>query len=197
MVHAALDTGRTDEGDHIMRARHGLKVGGALALAAGTIGAGALITSHAMAASTPSAKGTLTIVAMAPGSDTAITCTYDDVDLPAVPPAGTPGHTFVNGTRLSTERGPNGTDAPTPHSATAGTAGTAQSSDGTETAGTVLTAGGGPGQITTGVAVAVGAGEASATPAPDAIPVIQLNGHDARPGTPAECDALRPTVQLP
>ncbi len=201
-----------------MRTRHKLTVAGALTLAAGTIGTGALITSHAMADSTPPAKGTVTVVSMSPGSDTAITCTYDDIDLPALSPGRSAGdpRSVVIGTRTSGEDGSTGTLPPL-NAGTPGTPGTVQISggeqsagtdtsgaeasgtetSGTESAGPVTAGGSGPGEITTGVAVATGAGVASATPAPDGLPVIRLDGHDARPGTPEECAALRSTVPTP
>src|SRR3954454_3911483 len=68
-----------------MRTRQKLTAAGAFTLATCSIGGGAFVTSHAMASGTTPPRATLTVVSMSAGSDGAIKCVYDDVDLPTLP----------------------------------------------------------------------------------------------------------------
>ena len=171
-----------------MRTRQKLTAAGAITLATTAIVGGAVVTSHAMADSPVSAKGTMTVISMTNGSDP-IKCVYDDVDLPT-PPAG----------------------AGEPHFST-GTPGEAGAMLNVVTGSAQAVDGAGPGTAAAGVAVsgavAVSAGSADGQPSlvvsgtGDALPplpapagakVIDLS--DAREGTADECAALQSTAPL-
>jgi hypothetical protein len=158
-----------------MRTRKKVTAVGAVALASAAIGGGALFTSHAMAAgSAPPAKGTMVIVTRSAGSDEAIKCTYQDVDLPPLQPGtahvvhGVAGAPEAGSVQVTD--GPKGTGAGLRAVLVQGSA--------------EVTAGGGDGPTFD----TAGAPPDGATPPPGLV----LDGQHARQGTDAECAALRP-----
>ncbi|MCU1393312.1 MAG: hypothetical protein JWM34_1740 [Ilumatobacteraceae bacterium] len=193
-----------------MRARKQLTAIGAIALATAAIGGGAAVTSHAMGSTSPPIKGTLTIVSMAAGADGAITCTYDDVDLPAPGVVGTVGSVSTGtGTAPSAVTGEAGSVGVVTATASAdgdgkplpglitGEAGSVTIGTGDGTGPSLETAGAPPaGSVTIGTIVAEGnvAGGPTLTPVTGAVPAIVLDSNDARPGTAEECAALKPTT---
>jgi len=170
-----------------MRARTKVTAGGAALLSCAAIAGGMLVTSQAMAEDiTPTTRGTLTIVSATAGADEAVTCTYEDVELPAPPAA--PGD--AHGPTLVTSGGEQ-SDDPGPVFSTSGEVGA------------------GGGVVVSGHAVVEAAGGADAevgavsvegggVPAPDGAPTIQFDGvNGARKGTAEECAALFETMPTP
>jgi len=171
-----------------MRTRQKLTAAGAIALATTAIGGGAVVTSHAMADSPVSAKGTMTVVSMTDRTEP-IKCVYDNVDLPA-PPAGA-GQPQFN------------TDTPGEAGGVLNViTGSAQGGDGAGPATAT--------RVAVSSAVAVSAGSAGGAPSVvvsshgDAVPPLPLPAgakvidlSDAREGTADECAALQSTAPLP
>lgn len=158
-----------------MRTRQKVTAVGALALAGAAIGGGALFTSHAMAEGPKPSTGTLVVVvSRSAGSTEAIKCTYHDVDLPAVPPGGVP----ESGARIVTGGSPGGgvVDSQGPSTVIGGMI--------------AVHAGGPGGPPSFDVKGAPPHGEGLAPP-------VILDDQDARPGTDAECAALRPDIKHP
>jgi hypothetical protein len=162
-----------------MRTRQKITAVGALALATTAVGGGAVVTSHAMADAPTPEKGTMTVVSMMAGPDSAIKCVYDDIELPVA----AQGHGV-----LGIEAGNQMGSIP---------AGAVIISD------TVTPADGeGPGfppNLTinkqfTG-SVAIGGDVETALPVPPG--AVVLDAADARPGTAEECAALKPTTIEP
>jgi hypothetical protein len=173
-----------------MRTRGKFTAVAALALAGSAIAAGALVTSHAMAASSTPTRGTLTVVSMQPGDADAIECTYDDVELLGLPalPAGEAvtaravlASASADGSSSSAGPPPEGSEV------VSGIPGTVEA--GTVVAGAGAGADDGPTFHVTGAAPAPG------TEGPP--PVFTLDSGNARPGTASECAALRATVADP
>ena len=153
-----------------MRAGTKWKAGGAVLLSCAAVAGGMLVTSQAMAADPAPPTGTVTIVSMTAGDDEAVTCTYDDVALPA-PPAGMPqpadGPTLVtSGSQQAGDPGPTLT-GPGPEAGTG--------------AGVILSA------------------SAAAGNEPGAAPkTVTFDGTTGgRQGTPDECAAMRETLPTP
>ncbi len=172
-----------------MNIRKKLTVIGAIALSASAITGGAFVTSRAMADGPAPAKATLTVVSIKAGDTAAVLCTYDDVELPVVRPTATPVED-ANGNAV----GPLVI-------AKSATANGATGATGTTGAGT------------SSIAVSVSPSGSDATTGPStqsAVPAIELptgvitrqqiavGGADSkvRPGTAAECDAMRPGAAL-
>ncbi len=154
-----------------MNKRTMLIAGASLGVACVSVVGGALISSSAMAASTDGTTGTLTIIRAVDGQDP-VTCTFDDVALPAVP-AFDPSVGTGSGARTSTEDG-----GPSIVSSAGEVAGLPE--DGAEVG--VATS-----IHIVGVAGADDAGKLP--PPPDGATV--LSSADARVGTAEECAAMR------
>ncbi|MCU1361416.1 MAG: hypothetical protein JWN99_2705 [Ilumatobacteraceae bacterium] len=165
-----------------MRTRQKLTAIGALTLASTAIGGGALVTAHAMTDEAPATTGTMTVISLSAGDDEAIQCTFDDVDLPVAVistdgagiGAGVSTHIVVAGsTEIGTATATEGDTLPALPAGEPGQPtvvfGSAQTGDG-------------PTSITNG------------TPpdGADALPLLTVSSEDTRPGTDAECAALRP-----
>jgi hypothetical protein len=174
-----------------MRTRQKLTAVGAIALATSAVGGGAVATSHAMSDSPTPAKGTMTVISMT-GSDGAIKCVYDDIDLPTLAVGtGVPGQAGspiqVSGEAISVISGTGPVDA-----------------NGKPIAGTVTVSSGsaiGPlteASTTEAGTAAAGSGETTQIGSvPPGLPVgapIAIDSADARPGTAEECAALKPTT---
>jgi hypothetical protein len=154
-----------------MRTRQKVTAVGAVALATAAIGGGALFTSHAMAAGSKPATGTLIIVTRPAGSDQAIKCTYHDVDLPPIPPGEAEGVGIAGSVE----------------------AGARQVVEGEPSGGPTLTHG--SAMIEGGRATADGSAEPPSPVPPGGRPPVVIDDTDARPGTDAECAALRRDFQ--
>jgi hypothetical protein len=175
-----------------MRTKQKLTAIGAFALATTAVVGGAVVTSHAMSNTETPVKGTMTVIAMTAGADSAIKCVYDDIDLPTVAigteigqQTGGPisGHAeainVISGTGPVDENGD-----PEPGSVLV-TSGSAALPDGaTPGDASILTVSGAIGTATTD--------DATLPPLPPG--AIVLNADDARPGTAEECAALKPTT---
>ena len=167
-----------------MRFRGKMTAAGALAVSAGAVVGGMLVTSNAMAATPAATKGTVTIVSMKAGDDQPVTCTYDDVDLPA--PSAADG--LRVGTGPSLEKGSAG-DGPTFTSVQPDPSRPKLvQSVGRVTAGTAA-----GGSATGGVVdpSAHGAGDGPVTAA------FGPGSSGARQGTAEECAALKATIPAP
>jgi hypothetical protein len=179
-----------------MRVRQKLTAVGACALATTAVLGGAAVTSHAMGDSPAPVKGTMTVIAMTSGSDGAIKCVYDDIDLPALPSgAGTEFNTQSGGVVQShaeavnvvSGSGPVDADGKPAAGAVMVSAGSVTSADGTTSDKPTYTVNSGT----------VNSGEpGDLPPLPDG--AVALNSADARTGTAEECAALKPsTTGLP
>ncbi|MCU1501978.1 MAG: hypothetical protein JWM12_1332 [Ilumatobacteraceae bacterium] len=205
-----------------MRTRRKLTAIGALTLAGSAVVGGALVTSHAMAASTTPTKGTITVVSMQAGADSAIQCTYDGVDLPS--PAGVPGSggaALTGAVAVPPDGGPNlivraDGDGPQLVSGTAEDGSTVgdPAVGGAVGEGTPVSRTDQSGATTYAVGQAVSASPAdrsdgpatqtAGSPAADGslppdltgVPAIVLDSKDARPGTAEECAALQPSTMV-
>ena len=182
-----------------MRTRQKFTAVGALALATTAVGGGAVVTSHAMADAPTPDKGTMTVISMANGPDSAIKCVYDDVDLPVPPGHGMFGTEFgvmspgvVRALEVIAGTGPvDATGEPV--------------SGGVVMASTTMTVADGqaPGATPNftigspiGGPIAVTGGNEAALP-PLPFDGVVLDVEDARLGTDEECAALKPTAGVP
>lgn len=126
------------------------------------------------------AKGTLTVVSIETGDTTAVRCTYDNVELPVVELTAT----AIDGTNGGTVGPPVIT----------------KSADATAVSGATVAGTSSVSVSVTGSSGATGPASQSAVPGielpPGVITVqpVAINGTDStvRPGTAAECDAMRP-----
>jgi hypothetical protein len=183
-----------------MRTRQKLTAVGALALATTAVGGGAVVTSHAMADTATPEKGTMTVISMRDGSDEAIKCVYDDIDLPtvAVGVLATANGDLPNGgaVAINVESGTGPVDEngdPIP-------GGVIVSSGSMELPDGQLPD---PSNVVVNRPVVVThttGGEA--TPADADLPAlppgaILLDTTNARPGTAEECAAMKPTTAAP
>jgi hypothetical protein len=186
-----------------MRTRQKLTAIGALALATTAVGGGAIVTSHAMADAPTPGKGTVTVISMTDGSDGAIRCVYDDVDLP-VPQVRSVLGTDVGGQVAAVPagagdafdviagQGPIDANGDPIAGAVIISSGTAMLPDGQV-----------PGvppdftfnEATTGATSVGGDSETALPPLPAGAVVI--DAANARPGTTEECAAMKPTNVLP
>lgn len=166
-----------------MNVRKKLTVIGAIALSASAITGGAFVTSRAMADGPALAKATLTVLSIKAGDTAAVQCTYDNVVLPVVQPTATPVEGADNGTA-----GPlvitNSATATAVGGATgAGTSSISVSGSPSGSSGPT-----GLSSQTGGAGVELSVGAITAQP-------VALDGTAAgkvRPGTAAECEAMRP-----
>jgi hypothetical protein len=170
-----------------MRARQKLTAVGAFALATAAVVGGAVVTSHAMAESPTPGKGTMTVVAMTAGSDGAIKCVYNDVDLPT-PSTAEVGTKSVGPVQGHTETISVNSDTGPVDATGAPVAGAVIMS-----ADSVTPADGKAPDNPTIFAVngSTGAGDPALPPLPAG--AVVLNAADAKPGTAEECAALKPT----
>lgn len=194
-----------------MRTRQRYMAAGAFTLAASSIGGGAFVTSHAMADETPPPTGTLTVVSMTGGTDSAIKCVFDGIDLPtlsAAPVGVGGGPDFVTGsggspsTEIHLGTGPVDADGTPLAGAVFVTAGAvSMAADGTDAptgAPTLITSidgvtpAGSSGGIITVTGSADGSGEGT-LPAPPA-GVVPIDISNVREGTAEECAALQPST---
>ncbi|MGZ4672467.1 MAG: hypothetical protein ACXWBO_04140 [Ilumatobacteraceae bacterium] len=165
-----------------MRTRHKLTAVGAVALATSAIGGGAVATSHAMADSTTPVKGTMTVISMTSGSDGAIKCVYDNIDLPTIAVGGAPG---TSGSQINViGSGPVDANGKPVAGTVTVSSGSAVLPDGEAPAG-------GPTLVTGGAGVSTGGPVLSGLPPGGP---FAIDSENARPGTPEECAALKPTT---
>ncbi|MCU1389043.1 MAG: hypothetical protein JWL72_2381 [Ilumatobacteraceae bacterium] len=196
-----------------MRTRQKLTAVGAFTLATCSIGGGAFVTSRAMADGTTPPKATLTVVSMSAGSDGAIKCVYDDVDLPAIAlgagtaainaPGGVTG--TASGPLTVSVSGSAPVDAdgnPLPIAQ----AGTVTVTAGSDSGPTYETAGGnglpgataiGGAGVVTAIAIAAGSTADGTGLPPLPAGAVSIDSADVRVGTPEECATLKPTGALP
>lgn len=170
-----------------MRVRQKLTAVGACALATTAVLGGAAVTSHAMGESPAPDKGTMTVIAMTSGTDGAIKCVYDDIELPA-PPNGA-------GTEFNTQAGAAVQGHPEAINVVSGSG--PVDADGKPVAGAVMVSAGSvtapDGTTTDSPTFTANSGEPGGLPPlPDG--AVVLNSDDARPGTAEECAALRPST---
>ncbi len=172
-----------------------------MALATSAIGGGAVATSHAMADTTTPAKGTMTVISMTAGSDGAIKCVYDNIDLPTLAVGGAPG---TSGGPINViGNGPVDANGKPVAGAVIVSSGSAVLPSGDAPAGapTLVTGGGaisGTVQASTEAGTAAGGvGDTTGGPVLSGLPPggpIAIDSANARPGTAEECAALKPTT---
>jgi hypothetical protein len=171
-----------------MKKRNKIVAVTSIAVGATAIVTGALMTSNAMASTPNPLKASVSVVASDPDGEGAISCQFDDVELPVGPTlsatASLSGPVTVEGS-TATAGGPEG---PSFHveagTAQSGTPGLEPPAGAPIVGGIHVSAVAGeqpPGL--TAVAAAVGDGQPPAG-------LLELG--DARPGTPEECAAFRP-----
>ena len=172
-----------------------------MALATSAIGGGAVATSHAMADSTTPGKGTMTVISMTSGSDGAIKCVYDNIDLPTLAAGGVPG---TAGAAINViGSGPVDANGKPVAGTVVVSSGSAVLAAGDAPAGapTLVTGGGfitGTVDASTEAGTAAGGvGETTGGPVLSGLPPggpIAIDSTNARPGTAEECAALKPTT---
>jgi hypothetical protein len=181
-----------------MRTRQKLTAVGALALATSAVGGGAVVTSHAMADEPTPAKGTMTVISMTDGSESAIKCVYDDVDLP-VPPLHSVLGTEIGGQAaipagageafdVVTGNGPVDANGDPIAGAVIIASGTATLPDGQVP--------GDPPDFTINTSIAGATtqrGDGTTVLPPLPAGAVVIDSLNARPGTAEECAAMKPT----
>lgn len=179
-----------------MKQRSTIFAGLSFAVAGAAIGAGAIVSSNAMAdGESPSTANSVQVVSVGPDGEGAIRCTFDDVAMPTFmgsTPAGVPagaqtGVIAVTGSFDGAVPPPSG-DGP----ATQIVTNNGLPIDGVPIEATLVTdgsavGGGAPVLHTSGSQVQPG----SAPPG-----VVLISSDDARPGTAEECAAIRTTFGI-
>jgi hypothetical protein len=156
--------------EQLMKRRNMIVAQASVAITCAVIGTGALVSSHAMAASNDSSKASVTVVTARDGNQP-VSCTFDDVNLPTNPPpvgAGTPGPRFTSMSGMVT--------------------------GGKQESGSVSVAGS-PGEAGKGE-LHINSHAADGGPLPDLPKDGIVSTADARPGTAAECAAIRSDFQV-
>ena len=159
-----------------------------------------------MADSTTPGKGTITVISMTSDSDGAFKCVYDNIDLPTVGvgtgipnQAGSPTVVSGQATNVITGTGPVDADGKPIAGAVMVSTGSAVLPDGAPPAGapTLVVTASADGTNAEAGTSAGGAGETTQSgQVPPGLPPIAIDSVDARPGTAAECAAMKPTTVL-
>ena len=184
-----------------MRKRNKIITAGAIAVAAGAVVAGSTVTANAMASGPKGSTNTATIgiVTQDPKGDGLISCTYTDVELPALPdvPGGLKIESSVGPVGDASRAGSSGglvISADTSGVPTAAVPAEGSAPDGPSTnvvvaSGTATQAGGDGAPLPGGVPAIAG----SISVGTDGVPTVT----GARQGTDEECAALRPQIPVP
>ena len=165
-----------------MNIRKKLTVIGAIALSASAITGGAFVTSRAMADGPAPAKATLTVVSIKAGDTAAVRCTYDNVELPVLQPSAAPVEGADRGTAGPVAITKSATATAVRGANAAGTSSVAVAMSPSSSDSTTASR-------TAGSGIELPTGTITVQP-------IGLNGtaSQVRPGTTAECEAMRPGV---
>ena len=176
-----------------MQQRNTIFAGLSFAVAGAAIGAGAIVSSNAMAdGDSPATASSVQVITIGANGEDPIQCTFDDVAMPAIisstaagaPAGGQRGVIAVTGS-VDGAVPPSPGDSSTTQIVTSG----GLPLDGTSIEPTLVTGGSTDGPVlrTAGSQVLPG------SPPPG---VVMLSSDDARPGTAEECAAIRATFDV-